>query len=42
MLGTVLYSRGDIRCEEVAEPEILHPTDAILKLSDTCIRGSDL
>jgi threonine dehydrogenase-like Zn-dependent dehydrogenase len=41
MLGTVLYSRGDIRCEEVAEPEILH-TDAILKLSDTCIRGSDL
>ncbi|MBZ9999406.1 MULTISPECIES: zinc-dependent alcohol dehydrogenase family protein [unclassified Mesorhizobium] len=42
MLGTVLYGAGDIRCEEVAEPEILHPTDAILKLSATCICGSDL
>jgi len=42
MLGTVLYSPGDIRCEEVAEPEILQPTDAILKLAATCICGSDL
>ncbi len=42
MLGTVLYGPRDIRCEEVAEPKILHPTDAIIKLSATCICGSDL
>lgn len=42
MLGTVLYSPGTVRCEEVAEPKIIHPTDAIIKLSATCICGSDL
>lgn len=42
MLGTVLYSPGNIRCEEVAEPKILLPTDAIIKLSASCICGSDL
>ena len=42
MLATVLHGPGDIRCEEVADPKILHPTDAIIKLSATCICGSDL
>jgi threonine dehydrogenase-like Zn-dependent dehydrogenase len=42
MLGTVLYSPGNIRCEEVEEPKILAPTDAIIKLSASCICGSDL
>ncbi|TPK78839.1 zinc-dependent alcohol dehydrogenase family protein [Mesorhizobium sp. B2-4-18] len=42
MRGTVLYSPGDIRCEEVADPEILLPTDAIVRLSATCVCGSDL
>lgn len=42
MLGTVLYSPGSVRCEEVAEPKILYPTDAIIKLSASCICGSDL
>ncbi|MCZ4094058.1 zinc-dependent alcohol dehydrogenase family protein [Sinorhizobium psoraleae] len=42
MLATVLHSKGDIRCEEVAEPKILKPTDAIIKLSASCICGSDL
>src|SRR5574337_1286078 len=42
MLGTVLRGPRDIRCEEVAEPKILYPTDAIIKLSATCICGSDL
>jgi len=42
MLGTVLRGPGDIRCEEVEEPEILLPTDAVIKLSATCICGSDL
>ena len=42
MLGTILYGPGDVRCEEVPEPKILHPTDAIIRLSATCICGSDL
>jgi hypothetical protein len=28
MLTTVLHGKGDIRCEEVAEPKILKSTDA--------------
>ncbi|MBJ6135214.1 zinc-dependent alcohol dehydrogenase family protein [Ochrobactrum sp. Q0168] len=42
MLGTILYSPGSVRCEEIAEPTILYPTDAIIKLSATCVCGSDL
>ncbi|MGN6550355.1 MAG: zinc-dependent alcohol dehydrogenase family protein [Pararhizobium sp.] len=42
MLATVLHKPGDIRFEDVAEPKILKPTDAIIKLSATCICGSDL
>ena len=42
MLGTVLYGAGDVRCEDVPEPKIIHPTDAIIRLSATCICGSDL
>lgn len=42
MLATILHKPGDIRCDEVADPKILHPTDAIIKLSANCICGSDL
>lgn len=42
MLGTILYGPGDVRCEEVPEPKILNPTDAIIRLSASCICGSDL
>lgn len=42
MRATVLHSPGDVRCEDVAEPKILKPTDAIIKLSASCICGSDL
>ncbi|CAN7602953.1 zinc-dependent alcohol dehydrogenase family protein [Bosea sp. LjRoot9] len=42
MLATVLYGPGDVRFEDVAEPKILKPTDAVIKLSATCICGSDL
>lgn len=42
MLGTVLYGPHDVRCEEVPEPQILKPTDAIIRLSASCICGSDL
>ena len=42
MLGTILYGPRDVRCEEVPEPKIQHPTDAIIRLSASCICGSDL
>lgn len=42
MLGTMLYGARDVRCEEVPEPTIQSPTDAIIRLSASCICGSDL
>src|SRR5438309_6229705 len=42
MRGTVLYGTGDIRFEEVPEPKITKPTDAIVRLAATCVCGSDL
>jgi threonine dehydrogenase-like Zn-dependent dehydrogenase len=38
----MLYGPRDVRCEEVPEPKILKDTDAIIRLSATCICGSDL
>src|SRR3954454_4487231 len=40
--GVVMYAPGDVRVEDVEEPTILKPTDAIIRLSSTCICGSDL
>lgn len=42
MKATMLYGKGDVRCEEIAEPKILKPTDAIIKLAASCVCGSDL
>ena len=42
MKGTVLYGPGDIRFEQLPDPKIVNPTDAILRLSATCVCGSDL
>src|SRR5215210_5873935 len=42
MRGAVLHGAGDIRVEERDDPKILEPTDAIIRLSATCICGSDL
>ena len=42
MLGTILHGARDVRCEEVPEPKILKPTDAIIRLSASCICGSEL
>ena len=42
MQGTMLYGPRDIRFEDRPEPKITKPTDAILRLSATCICGSDL
>ena len=42
MKGTVLYGPRDIRFEDREDPRIVEPTDAILRLSATCVCGSDL
>ncbi|MDD2704719.1 MAG: alcohol dehydrogenase catalytic domain-containing protein, partial [Acidocella sp.] len=42
MRGTVLYCTGDVRFEEIAAPRIMVPTDAIVRISATCVCGSDL
>ena len=42
MKGAVLHGTRDVRFEERADPTIIEPTDAILRLSASCICGSDL
>lgn len=42
MRGAILYAPGDIRVEERDDPKIEKPTDAIIRLSATCVCGSDL
>src|SRR5437763_12340335 len=42
MRGVVMYTAGDVRVEEREDPKIIEPTDAILRLTATCICGSDL
>ena len=41
MRGVVMYSAGDVRVVNREDPKIIEPTDAIVKLSATCICGSD-
>jgi threonine dehydrogenase-like Zn-dependent dehydrogenase len=42
MKATLLHGPSDVRYEAVDDPKIVAPTDAIIKLSATCICGSDL
>ena len=42
MRGAVLYGPGDVRFEEREEPRIVKPTDAVIRMSATCVCGSDL
>ena len=42
MRGVVMHTPGDVRVEEREDPEIIEPTDAIIRLTATCICGSDL
>jgi threonine dehydrogenase-like Zn-dependent dehydrogenase len=42
MQGAVLYGPRDIRFVERPDPTILEPTDAIIRISATCVCGSDL
>ena len=42
MRATVMYSAGEVRIEDVPDPSIVDPTDAILRVTRACICGSDL
>jgi threonine dehydrogenase-like Zn-dependent dehydrogenase len=42
MRGAVMYAPGDVRVEERDEPQIVEPTDAIIRVSAACVCGSDL
>ena len=42
MRATILHAPGDVRVEKIEDPEITAPTDAIIRLSASCVCGSDL
>src|SRR5208337_4139120 len=42
MKATMLYGPRDVRFEERADPKITQPTDALIRISATCVCGSDL
>jgi threonine dehydrogenase-like Zn-dependent dehydrogenase len=42
MRGAVLHAPREVRLEQRDDPTIVEPTDAIIRLSATCICGSDL
>ncbi|WP_280272403.1 zinc-dependent alcohol dehydrogenase family protein [Nocardia wallacei] len=42
MRGVVMYAPGDVRVEERDDPRIVAPTDAVIRVTATCICGSDL
>ena len=42
MRGVVMYGPGDVRVEERDDPRVIEPTDAVIRLTATCICGSDL
>ncbi|MGI5268669.1 zinc-dependent alcohol dehydrogenase family protein [Nonomuraea sp. CA-218870] len=42
MLAAVMTAPGQVHVEDRPEPRIVEPTDAIIRLSATCVCGSDL
>lgn len=42
MKATLIYGRHDIRFEDVPDPQIHLPTDAIVRVVASCVCGSDL
>ena len=42
MRATVMYKAGDVRVENVPDPALHEPTDAIVRVRQACICGSDL
>ncbi|MFC4137628.1 MULTISPECIES: zinc-dependent alcohol dehydrogenase family protein [unclassified Microbacterium] len=42
MRAVIMHGPGDVRIEDVPVPEIILPTDAIIRVTAACICGSDL
>lgn len=42
MRATVIYGERDVRLEDVEKPELVHPSDAIVRVVAACVCGSDL
>jgi len=42
MQGAVLHGPRDVRFEEREVPQIMKPTDAVIRISSACVCGSDL
>lgn len=42
MRALTFHGKGDIRCESVPDPKILHPRDAIIRVTACAICGSDV
>jgi threonine dehydrogenase-like Zn-dependent dehydrogenase len=42
MRATVMYGPGEIGVEQTAEPDLLQPTDALVRIVASCVCGSDL
>jgi threonine dehydrogenase-like Zn-dependent dehydrogenase len=42
MRATVFHAQGDVRVEQVPDPTLRQPTDALVRITHACICGSDL
>ncbi|MFI9596368.1 zinc-binding dehydrogenase [Nonomuraea sp. NPDC052265] len=42
MRATLMYGAGDVRVEQVPDPVIKLPTDALVRITASCVCGSDL
>ncbi|MFF2083547.1 zinc-dependent alcohol dehydrogenase family protein [Nocardia sp. NPDC058176] len=42
MRGVVMYAPGDVRVVDREGPKVIDPTDAVIRITATCICGSDL
>src|SRR3954454_7164081 len=42
MRATVMFAAGDVRIQDVPDPSIVDPTDAIVRVTSACVCGSDL
>ena len=42
MKATIMFKAGDVRIEDVPDPSLVEPTDAVVRVTRACICGSDL
>lgn len=42
MRATIMYGAGDVRVEDVPDPVLQQPTDALVRIVRACVCGSDL